>query len=103
MATPTESEKTVRRITTPPNGCPQEITNRTKPNHTGMRANRAAKPCGSEAGLTERALMFQYNTSKTQHIRMRIPASIGPYYRPRDLHANTRLLSNKGQIGSQVP
>ena len=82
MATPTESEKTVRRIATMPNGCAQAAMNRTKPNHTGMRANRAAKFCGSAGDFTERALMFQYTTSKTQHTRIRIPASIMPILSP---------------------
>ena len=38
MVTPTESEKTVRRIATMPNGCAQAAMNRTKPNHTGCAA-----------------------------------------------------------------
>lgn len=74
MATPIESEKSVRRIATMLNGCAQAAMNRTKPSHTGKRAKRAAKLCGSTADLTERALMFQYTTSKTQHTRIRIPA-----------------------------
>jgi hypothetical protein len=82
MATPTESKTTVRRIATMPNGCAQATMNRAKPNHTGRRANRAVKLCGSVADLAERALMFQYTTSKTQHIRIRIPASIKPILSP---------------------
>jgi hypothetical protein len=82
MATATESEETVRRIATGPNGCTQAATTRTKPSHTGNRANLAAKFCGSAAVLTERALIFQYTTSATQQATMRILVGIEPMVSP---------------------
>src|ERR1039458_3167244 len=57
MATATESEETVRRIATGPNGCTQAATNRTKPSHTGIRASLAGKFCGA-AGCPIQALFW---------------------------------------------
>src|SRR5271157_3732316 len=96
MDTPTESERTVRRIATGPNGCTQAATNRTKPTHTGIRASLAARFCCSAADLMERALMFQYTPSETQQTRMRIPAGIEAMLSPQQVARQFRHQPSRG-------
>src|SRR5271157_2388953 len=96
MDTPTESERTVRRIATGPNGCTQAATNRTKPTHTGIRASLAARFCCSAADLMEQALMFQYTPSETQQTRMRIPAGIEAMLSPQQVARQFRNQASRG-------
>jgi hypothetical protein len=97
IATASETETTVRRIATNPNGYSHMTMNRMYPSQIGIRASLPLQSWPSVAGLMERALMFQYATRKTQQARIEIPVSIACVLSPQDA-----IATRQGRHASSV-
>jgi hypothetical protein len=88
IATASEPETGVRRITTIPNGYAQMTMNRMYPSQIGIRASLPPQSWPSAVGLMERALMFQYTPRKTQQARISIAVSMTSILSPQSPIAN---------------